>query len=50
VLIPGLGVVGVALATTVTMAAWNLALLVLVRRRTGIRPTLFALLRDRAAS
>lgn len=44
VLIPRFGVVGVALATTLTTVAWNLALLVLVRRRIGVRPTLFALL------
>jgi O-antigen/teichoic acid export membrane protein len=42
-LIPWLGMVGAAVATTLTTVAWNLALLYLVRRRTGIRPTLFAL-------
>jgi len=44
-LTPRLGILGTAVATTVTTVAWNLALLVLVRRRTGLRPTLFALLR-----
>jgi O-antigen/teichoic acid export membrane protein len=50
VLIPWLGVVGTALATTLTIVAWNLALLFLVRRRLGVRPTLFALLRARGGA
>jgi len=50
VLTPRLGILGTALATTVTTVAWNLALLVLVRRRTGLRPTLFALLRARGGA
>jgi O-antigen/teichoic acid export membrane protein len=46
-LTPRLGILGAAVATTVTTVAWNLALLVLVRRWTGLRPTLFAPLRAR---
>jgi O-antigen/teichoic acid export membrane protein len=47
VLVPALGMLGAAVATTATITAWNLAQLVLVRRRTGIDPTALALLRSR---
>jgi len=45
ILIPSYGLLGAAAATATTTVAWNLALLFTVRRRTGIHPTLFALLR-----
>jgi O-antigen/teichoic acid export membrane protein len=45
VLVPSFGLLGAAGATATTTVAWNLALLFTVRRRTGIHPTLFALLR-----
>lgn len=44
-LIPSFGLLGAAAATATTTVAWNLALLFTVRHRTGIHPTLFALLR-----
>jgi len=47
VLIPRFGLVGAAAATAITIVAWNLALLFIVRRRTGIDPTLFSVLRAR---
>jgi O-antigen/teichoic acid export membrane protein len=45
ILIPSFGPLGAAAATATTTVAWNIALLITVRRRTGIDPTLFALLR-----
>ncbi len=45
ILVPSFGLLGAAAATATTTVAWNLALLFMVRRRMGIRPTLFALLR-----
>lgn len=42
VLIPRLGAPGAATATAVSMALWNLTLIVLVRRRLGINSTVFA--------
>ena len=35
-LIPWLGIIGAAIATTISMVAWNVTLVVLVRRRLGI--------------
>lgn len=39
-LVPALGALGAAIATGVTMVAWNLALAVRVRRRCGVRPSI----------
>jgi O-antigen/teichoic acid export membrane protein len=51
VLIPRMGAAGAATATAVSMALWNLTLIVLVRRRLGIHSTVFAwLYRSRWAS
>ncbi len=40
VLIPLFGLIGAAIATAFTAALWNIALVVLVRKRLGIRPSL----------
>ena len=40
VLIPLYGMIGAAIATALTTALWNIVLVVLVRRRLGIHPTL----------
>ncbi|HEX2254227.1 MAG TPA: oligosaccharide flippase family protein [Thermoanaerobaculia bacterium] len=42
-LIPPLGLVGAALGTGLANVAWTVALVVLVRRRLGLRPTAFGL-------
>jgi O-antigen/teichoic acid export membrane protein len=41
ILIPWLGIVGAALATTVTLVGWNVALALVVRRNLGINATVF---------
>lgn len=38
-LIPDFGIVGAAVATSISLVAWNLGLWVVVRRRLGLRPT-----------
>jgi len=45
VLIPLLGIVGAAIATAFTTVLWNVAMLIFVRRRIGIDPTIFSTIR-----
>jgi len=40
-----LGIVGAAIATAFTTVLWNIAMLIFVRRRLGIDPTIFSTMR-----
>ncbi|HDM75831.1 MAG TPA: flippase, partial [Deltaproteobacteria bacterium] len=45
VLIPLLGIIGASIATASTTVLWNVAMLIFVRRRLGINPTIFSIKR-----
>lgn len=47
-LIPRMGMVGAALSTAVTLALWNIAMLVYVRARIGIDPSVLSLFYQRS--
>lgn len=40
-LMPVYGILGAAIATTVSMIVWNVLMLIFVKRKTGINPTIF---------
>ena len=42
-LIPVFGTIGAALATAMSMAAWNLIMIVFITRRLGLNPTVLSL-------
>lgn len=48
VLIPLLGILGAAIATASTTVLWNVAMLIFVRKRLGIDPTIFSTIRRSA--
>lgn len=41
VLLPLYGIIGAAIATSASMIAWNILMLIFVKRETGINPTIF---------
>ena len=47
VLIPIWGIIGAAIATAFTTVLWNVAMLIFVRRRIGIDPTIFSIKNDK---
>jgi O-antigen/teichoic acid export membrane protein len=48
-LIPAYGIVGAAAASALSLGAWQIAMVVLIRRAVGVDPTLMSIVRLRDA-